>query len=138
MPKTGAPACSRLTMFSVHRSVRVSAASKAGWKPALRRQCQAAPGQYQHIAKLNNGLHILHASNSTGCSGMVLRNDEATVKMAVQRMRSRYRELLREEIAKTVATPAEIEDKIPHLFPTFGNQLICALLFVCHASVRSG
>jgi|ERR1017187_4528009 RNA polymerase sigma-70 factor (ECF subfamily) len=46
---------------------------------------------------------------------------EAAVKMAVQRMRSRYRELLREEIAKTVASPDEVEDEIRHLFLTFGN-----------------
>ena len=44
---------------------------------------------------------------------------EAAVKMAVQRMRSRYRELLREEIAKTVASPDEVEDEIRHLFLTF-------------------
>jgi RNA polymerase sigma-70 factor (ECF subfamily) len=46
---------------------------------------------------------------------------EAAVKMAVQRMRSRYRALLREEIAKTVASPDEVEDEIRHLFLTFGN-----------------
>lgn len=34
------------------------------------------------------------------------------VKKAVQRMRRRYAELLREEIAQTVANPAEIEDEI--------------------------
>lgn len=46
---------------------------------------------------------------------------EAAVKMAVQRMRIRYRELLREEIAKTVASPDEIEDEIRHLFATFSG-----------------
>jgi RNA polymerase sigma-70 factor (ECF subfamily) len=44
---------------------------------------------------------------------------EAAVKMAVQRMRSRYRALLREEIAKTVPSPDEVEDEIRHLFLTF-------------------
>lgn len=41
------------------------------------------------------------------------------VKMAVQRLRTRYRELLREEIAKTVATPEEIQEEIRHLFSVF-------------------
>src|ERR1039457_3658303 len=54
---------------------------------------------------------------------------EAIVKMAVQRMRSRSRELLREEVARTVASPDEIEDEIPHLFPTLGNQPICSVTF---------
>src|ERR1039457_1598584 len=34
-------------------------------------QQQRKYGQYQHIAKLNNRLHVLHASNSTGGSGML-------------------------------------------------------------------
>jgi RNA polymerase sigma factor (sigma-70 family) len=46
---------------------------------------------------------------------------EAAVKMSVQRLRARYREILRAEIADTVATPAEIEEEIRHLFSTFGG-----------------
>ena len=46
---------------------------------------------------------------------------EAAVKMAVQRLCARYREILRAEIADTVATPAEIEEEIRHLFSTFGG-----------------
>ncbi len=45
---------------------------------------------------------------------------EAAVKMAVQRLRARYREILREQIAGTVSSPAEIEEEIRHLFSTFG------------------
>ncbi len=40
---------------------------------------------------------------------------EAAVKSAVQRMRARHRELLRQEIAHTVTSPDEIEDEIRHL-----------------------
>jgi DNA-directed RNA polymerase specialized sigma24 family protein len=46
---------------------------------------------------------------------------EAAIKMVVQRLRARYRELLREEIAQTVATPSEVEDEIRHLFATFSG-----------------
>lgn len=42
------------------------------------------------------------------------------VRMAVQRLRGRYRELLREEIGKTVATTEEIQEEIRHLFSVFG------------------
>lgn len=41
---------------------------------------------------------------------------EAAVKMAASRLRRRYRELLRAEIAQTVANPGEFEDEIRHLF----------------------
>jgi RNA polymerase sigma factor (sigma-70 family) len=40
---------------------------------------------------------------------------EAAVKVAVHRLRRRYRELLREEISHTVATPDEIEEEIRYL-----------------------
>jgi RNA polymerase sigma-70 factor (ECF subfamily) len=48
-----------------------------------------------------------------------LKLTEAAVKMAVQRLRARYREILRAEIADTVASPEEIEEEIRHLFSTF-------------------
>lgn len=45
---------------------------------------------------------------------------EAAVKMAVQRLRARYRGILREEIGRTVSSPEEIEEEISHLFAAFG------------------
>lgn len=51
---------------------------------------------------------------------MRLNLTEPAVKMAVQRLRARYREVLRNEIADTVAAPEEIEEEIRHLFSTFG------------------
>jgi RNA polymerase sigma-70 factor (ECF subfamily) len=40
---------------------------------------------------------------------------ESTVKVAVHRYRTRYRELLREEIARTVDDPTEVEEEISTL-----------------------
>ena len=40
---------------------------------------------------------------------------ENAVKQAFHRFRQRYRQLLREEVAHTVGTPAEIEDELRHL-----------------------
>jgi RNA polymerase sigma factor (sigma-70 family) len=40
---------------------------------------------------------------------------EGAVKVAVHRFRSRYREILRAEIAKTVATPREVDEELQHL-----------------------
>jgi hypothetical protein len=36
-------------------------------------------------------------------------------------MKRRYRDLLREEIAHTVATPAEIDDELRHLITVLGQ-----------------
>lgn len=45
----------------------------------------------------------------------------AAAKMAASRMRRRYRRLLREEIAQTVAGPAEVDQEIRDLFETLGR-----------------
>jgi RNA polymerase sigma-70 factor (ECF subfamily) len=42
--------------------------------------------------------------------------EKGTVKVAVHRLRQRYRELLRAEIANTVATPGEVDEEMRHLF----------------------
>ena len=41
---------------------------------------------------------------------------EGAVRVAVHRLRRRYRELLREEIADTVSSPEEIDEEIRYLF----------------------
>ncbi len=46
---------------------------------------------------------------------------EGAVKVAAHRLRQRYRELLREEIAHTVAGPAEAEEELRHLFVALGG-----------------
>lgn len=47
--------------------------------------------------------------------GRTLAMSESAVAVAIHRMRRRYGELLREEIAHTVATPEEVEDEIAYL-----------------------
>lgn len=41
---------------------------------------------------------------------------EGAIKSIVHRMRNRYRELLRHEIANTVATPTEVDEELNYLF----------------------
>jgi RNA polymerase sigma-70 factor (ECF subfamily) len=45
---------------------------------------------------------------------------EAAVKTAVHRMRHRFGDLLRAEIAETVADPGEVDDEIRYLFAALG------------------
>ncbi len=40
---------------------------------------------------------------------------ESALKSAVHRMRARYRQLVREEVAHTVADPAEVHEEARHL-----------------------
>jgi RNA polymerase sigma factor (sigma-70 family) len=42
--------------------------------------------------------------------------EEGAIKVAVHRLRQRYRELLRAEIANTVVAPGEVETEMRHLF----------------------
>jgi hypothetical protein len=46
---------------------------------------------------------------------------EGAVKVAAHRLRLRYRELLREEIANTVTGPGEVEEELRHLFAALGG-----------------
>jgi RNA polymerase sigma-70 factor (ECF subfamily) len=46
---------------------------------------------------------------------------EPAVRQAARRLRQRYRELLRAEVAETVADPAEIDDEIRSLFEILGG-----------------
>jgi RNA polymerase sigma-70 factor (ECF subfamily) len=47
---------------------------------------------------------------------------ETTAKVAAHRMRKRYRELLRGEIAQTVERPEEIDEEIRELFNVLGGE----------------
>lgn len=46
--------------------------------------------------------------------------DEGTVRVAVHRLRKRYRELLKEEIAHTLSDPAMVEEELAVLSGAFG------------------
>ena len=47
---------------------------------------------------------------------------EGTVKVAVHRLRRRYRDLLRSEISETVSSDAEVDEELRHLFNTVGHE----------------
>src|SRR5438445_4180043 len=70
--------------------------------------------------ELFDGLKSSLLAEGSGSSyaqlGARLGMKEDTVKQAVHRMRRRYRELFREEIARTVAGPGEVEDELKHVF----------------------
>lgn len=55
-------------------------------------------------------------AEAAAASGM----NEGAIKVAVHRLRRRFRELFREEVGHTVARPEEIDEEIRHLLAVFG------------------
>ena len=47
---------------------------------------------------------------------------EATVKRALHRLRVRYRKILREEVARTVTSPADIDDELRYLCAALASE----------------
>ena len=46
---------------------------------------------------------------------------EGAVKVAVHRLRRKFRDIVRDEIAQTVSSPAEVEDELRHLWSAVGR-----------------
>jgi RNA polymerase sigma-70 factor (ECF subfamily) len=75
---------------------------------------QSADGKAEQFAVLKNFLSGSRAESYAAIAER-LGTTEGAVKTAVHRLRRRYRELLREEIAQTVASPEEIDEEIRSL-----------------------
>jgi RNA polymerase sigma-70 factor (ECF subfamily) len=80
------------------------------------RQEYAATGREELFGQLKPTL--TEASRSVRYAEIATRlgTTEGAVKVAVHRLRQQYRELLRAEIAETVASPAKVEDELRSLF----------------------
>lgn len=79
------------------------------------REETAADGQGQRFEELKVILVGERPSLSYADLAAKLNSSEAALKMAVQRLRRRYGELLREEIAQTVADPSDAQEELRHL-----------------------
>jgi len=73
-------------------------------------------GKTKLFEALKDSLLAQETGSSYAALGARLGLKEDAVKKAVQRMRLRYRELFREEIAQTVAGPSDLEAELKHLF----------------------
>ncbi len=50
-----------------------------------------------------------------------LKMNEQSLRVTMHRLRKRYREILREEIAQTVARPEDVEEELRALFEAFSR-----------------
>jgi len=80
-----------------------------------------AAGKSQQFELLKGVLTGDRAGVSYAAIASQLELSEAAARKAAQRLRDRYRELLREEIAHTVANPADVQDEIRRLFEILAN-----------------
>lgn len=87
----------------------------------LRGEFESA-GKTEHFEALKGTLIGDESAPSYARIGERLGMSESAVKVAVHRLRKRYRELLREEIAETVSSPEEIEEEIRDLFEALGRR----------------
>ncbi|MCI0491291.1 MAG: sigma-70 family RNA polymerase sigma factor [Blastocatellia bacterium] len=82
---------------------------------ALLKEEFAGAGKAALFDRLKDFLTGAESRDSYKQAAAELEMSEGAVKVAVHRMRRRFRRLLRAEIAKTVANPAEIDDEIRYL-----------------------
>jgi RNA polymerase sigma factor (sigma-70 family) len=86
------------------------------------RQEMAREGKSALFEGLKELLAGPSGSRSYGQIAKDLGTTEAAVKMAIHRLRRRYRELLKDRIAQTVAGPDDLEDELRQLFTAVGKE----------------
>ena len=82
---------------------------------------QLSAGQGQLFDELKFSLTGLETGSSYAEIALRLGMAEGNLKVIVHRLRRRYRELLREEIARTVDGPKAIDEEIRELFAALSN-----------------
>lgn len=73
-------------------------------------------GRGRLFAALRVTLTSTHTGETYAEKALALGVSESAIKVAVHRLRRRMGELVRDEIAQTVATPADVEQELQHLF----------------------
>jgi DNA-directed RNA polymerase specialized sigma24 family protein len=79
-----------------------------------------ASGRARLFEALRNSLTKEESALSHNKIAAQLGLSEAAVKMALHRLRGRYREILLQEIGETVSSPAELDEEVRQLFSAFG------------------
>lgn len=75
-----------------------------------------------HFAALKDFLTASSSPGAAADAAKALGLSDGAVRVAVHRLRQRYRHLLRAEIAQTVENPAEVDEEIRRLFSVFSKN----------------
>jgi RNA polymerase sigma-70 factor (ECF subfamily) len=81
----------------------------------LRQEC-VATGKDDLFARVESSLSGQKGEASYAEIAAVLKMSEGAIKVSVHRLRRRYGELVRDEIAQTVATPENADEELNYLF----------------------
>ena len=86
----------------------------------LRKEC-AAEGKGKVFEQLKPFLMMGKSDIPYAQAAVSLGLNEGAARVAVHRLRKRYRELLRQEIAQTLSEPADLEEELRALFRAFAD-----------------
>jgi len=85
----------------------------------LRAECETG-GKSKQFEQLKIFLTAGKGALSHADAAKSLGMDETAVRVAVHRLRKRYRQLLRDEISQTLTDPAQVDEEMRALFGAFG------------------
>jgi hypothetical protein len=86
----------------------------------LRHEC-AAEGKGKVFEQLKPFLTLGKSDIPYAEAAASLGLNEGATRVAVHRLRKRYREVLRQEIAQTLSEPADLEEELRALFQAFAD-----------------
>lgn len=84
------------------------------------REESVTDGKEERFEQLKSYLTMEKGEIPYATAAAALAMDEGAVRVAVHRLRKRYRELLRNEVADTLADPAMVEEELAVLLGAFG------------------
>ena len=94
--------------------------SQKSYRKRLQKECEAN-GKTKLFEQLKIFLTADKGALSHAAASKNLGMDETAVRVAVHRLRKRYRLLLREEILQTLADAADVDEEMRALFGAFGG-----------------
>jgi len=83
----------------------------------------AADGRSKLFEQLKPFLMVGKSAIPYAQAAVGLKLTEGAIRVAVHRLRRRYRQLLREEIGQTLSDPAQVEEEIQALFSAFAESV---------------
>jgi RNA polymerase sigma factor (sigma-70 family) len=86
----------------------------------LQNECEA-DGKIKLFAQLKNFLTAGKGESAQSEVAKSLGMEEGAVRVAIHRLRKRYRQLLRDEIAQTLSDPAMVDEEMRALFGAFSS-----------------
>ena len=117
------------TQFQIADSAQIppDAAYDREWAVALLERVfsklseeSVADGKAERFEQLKSYLTMGKGEIPYASAAAALSMDEGAVRVAVHRLRKRYRELLRNEVAETLSDPAMVEEELAVLLGAFG------------------